>query len=64
MSLQRKQVLQLYKDILKIAKKWTSLESSKTNQERMYIRNEAKILFRKNKDVINHFDIYFFLMWS
>jgi hypothetical protein len=64
MSLQRKQVLQLYKDILKIAKKWTSLEPNKTNQERMYIQNEAKILFRKNKDVINHFDIYFFLMWS
>lgn len=52
MSLQlRKEVLNLYKRILRLSLTWEAKEPSKTKEERIYILTEARSLFRKNKDV-------------
>ncbi|CAF1189232.1 unnamed protein product [Rotaria sp. Silwood1] len=45
-------VLQLYKRIIKLSQSWQAKDHpSKTREEQIYIRNEARELFRKNKHV-------------
>ncbi|CAF1304918.1 unnamed protein product [Rotaria magnacalcarata] len=45
-------VLQLYKRIIKISYSWQAINHpSKTLEEQIYIRNQARELFRKNKNV-------------
>lgn len=54
----RKEVLNLYKHILRFSYKWESSHSpGDTEDERKYIREEARRLFRKNKDVKEEDDI-------
>ncbi|KAB7495006.1 LYR motif-containing protein 1 [Armadillidium nasatum] len=58
MSLQiRREVLSLYKRILRLSLTWEAKEPSKTKEERIYIRTEARTLFRKNKDVSDEREI-------
>ncbi|NXQ82784.1 LYRM1 protein, partial [Nyctibius grandis] len=49
----RQEVLGLYRKIFRIAKKWQSASGQieETIKEKEYIKNEAKTLFRKNKNV-------------
>ncbi|NXP24627.1 LYRM1 protein, partial [Scytalopus superciliaris] len=49
----RQKVLGLYRKIFQIAKKWQSAsgQAEETIKEKEYIKNEAKTLFRKNKNV-------------
>ncbi|XP_053327465.1 LYR motif-containing protein 1 isoform X2 [Spea bombifrons] len=51
----RKEVLNLYRNIFKIAKKWQSASGLKedTTKEKQYIIGEARTLFNKNKNVTN-----------
>jgi len=53
MSIQRTRVLSLYRQVLRLSKKWTAAsgnnEDSRT--ESNYIKNEAQSLFRKNKNL-------------
>jgi hypothetical protein len=66
-NLIRLRVLQLYKRIIKLSQTWQAIDHpSKTPEEQLYIRNEARELFRKNRNVCyNYFDeeilfIFFF----
>ncbi|XP_026714435.1 LYR motif-containing protein 1 isoform X2 [Athene cunicularia] len=49
----RQEVLSLYRKIFQIAKKWQSASGQieETIKEKEYIKNEARTLFRKNKDI-------------
>lgn len=49
----RQEVLGLYRKIFRIAKKWQSASGQieETIKEKEYIKNEAKTLFKKNKNV-------------
>ncbi len=48
----RFRVLQLYKRIIKLSHSWQANDHpSKTSEEQLYIRNEARELFRKNMHV-------------
>jgi hypothetical protein len=50
--LTRFRVLQLYKRIIKLSYTWKSVNHPlKTHEEQLYIRNEARELFRKNQHV-------------
>jgi len=50
--LTRFRVLQLYKRLIKLSYTWQAIDHrSKTPEERLYIRNEARELFRKNQHV-------------
>ena len=49
MSIQRGQVLSLYKRILRLGQVWASKEPEDTKQDQIYIRHEARTLFRQNK---------------
>ena len=53
----RAQVLCLYARIFRIARHWQAQEMNETKVERNYIEDEAKYLFRKNKDLVNSDDI-------
>jgi hypothetical protein len=44
-------VLHLYKKILTIARTWEGLDIDRMQEERQYIRDEARSLFKKNKDL-------------
>ncbi len=51
-NLTRFRVLQLYKRIIKLSHTWEASDHpSKTREEQLYIRNEARELFRKNQYV-------------
>jgi hypothetical protein len=51
-DLTRFRVLQLYKRIIKLANSWQAVDHpAKTREEQLYIRNEARELFNKNKHV-------------
>ncbi|CAF0951037.1 unnamed protein product [Adineta steineri] len=53
-NLTRFRVLQLYKRIIKLSHSWQSINHPlKTSEEQLYIRNEARELFRKNQHVNN-----------
>lgn len=49
----RQEVLGLYRSIFRLARKWqaTSGQMEDTIKEKQYILNEARMLFRKNKNV-------------
>lgn len=44
---QHRQVLQLYKQVLRIAQSWQAKEAGNTNAEREYIKQEASKEFRR-----------------
>ena len=46
---QRKQVLALYRRIIRLGKTWTAQEADHTETERHYIREEARKQFRANR---------------
>jgi hypothetical protein len=51
-NLIRLRVLQLYKRIIKLSRTWQASDHpGKTPEEQIYIRNEARELFRKNQHV-------------
>ena len=51
MTGKRQQVLQLYRDILRLAKTWEAKVPSETVKEKDFIRSEARTMFRANKDI-------------
>lgn len=53
----RTEVLRLYSRILRVARKWQALDPNETKVERQYLQDEAKSLFRKNKNLKNASDI-------
>ncbi|KAL8593202.1 hypothetical protein ACOMHN_009857 [Nucella lapillus] len=55
----REKVLSLYRQLFRLARHWQSSSSEATDmqEERTYIREEARRLFRKNKQVTNKEEI-------
>jgi len=53
----RTQVIRLYTRILKVGRGWQAQDINETKVERQYIQDEAKFLFRKNKNLTNSSDI-------
>eukprot|EP00091_Calanus_sinicus_P014157 TRINITY_DN31548_c0_g1_i1.p1 TRINITY_DN31548_c0_g1~~TRINITY_DN31548_c0_g1_i1.p1 ORF type:complete len:160 (-),score=36.08 TRINITY_DN31548_c0_g1_i1:223-702(-) len=53
----RTQVIRLYSRILKVGRGWKAQDINETKVERQYIQDEAKLLFRKNKNLKNASDI-------
>ena len=51
----RSEVLSLYRRIFRVAQQWQATTITETEAERQYIRDEARKLFRKNKDVSKAF---------
>jgi S-adenosylmethionine:tRNA-ribosyltransferase-isomerase (queuine synthetase) len=51
------QVIRLYSRILKVGRSWQAQDKNETKVERQYIQDEAKLLFRKNKNLKNTSDI-------
>ncbi|XP_069186556.1 LYR motif containing protein 1-like [Procambarus clarkii] len=49
----KKQVLSLYKRILRIGQSWEARNPSETEAEKKYITSEAQELFRTNKYITN-----------
>ena len=47
----KKDVLRAYRQIFAVARSWEASEPDQTRDERKYIREEARRLFRMNKDV-------------
>eukprot|EP00092_Neocalanus_flemingeri_P093932 GFUD01119406.1.p1 GENE.GFUD01119406.1~~GFUD01119406.1.p1 ORF type:complete len:127 (-),score=28.46 GFUD01119406.1:103-483(-) len=47
----RTEVIRLYSRILKVGRKWQAQDINETKVERDYILEEAKLLFRKNKNL-------------
>lgn len=47
----RSEVLSLYRRIFRVARQWQATAAADTETERRYIRDEARKLFRKNKEV-------------
>lgn len=52
----RNEVLSLYRRIFRLARQWQATIAADTEEERQYIRDEARKLFHKNKKV----SLYFF----
>ncbi|KAK2721788.1 LYR motif-containing protein 1-like [Artemia franciscana] len=46
----RRDVLGLYRRVIGLSKSWTAKDPADTAQEQNYIRDEARKLFRKNKN--------------
>ena len=46
-----REVLSLYRRILRLSRTWVALDPSQTQVERDYIRDEARHLFKDNKQV-------------
>ena len=53
----RTEVIRLYSRILRVGRKWQAQDPNETKVERQYIQEEAKALFRKNKNLKNVTDI-------
>ena len=47
----RREVLSLYRRIFRLARQWQATTAGDTEVERQYICDEARKLFRGNKDV-------------
>ena len=47
----RKEVLSLYRKIFRIARKWQAANPADTEAERQYMRDEARKLFHRHKNV-------------
>ncbi len=56
MSLKR-EVLSFYKQIVKLSKNWTAIDSKNTMKEREYIINETKRIINENRDLTNDKEI-------
>ena len=54
----RRQVLQTYRRILRVARTWEAEAREHTPAERAYIRVEARTLFKKNKEACNNIIMY------
>lgn len=46
----RREVLDLYKRILRVGRTWNAANPENTKEERSYILNEARYWFSRNKD--------------
>jgi len=53
----RTEVIRLYSRILRVGRKWQAQDKNETKVERQYIQEEAKFLFRKNKNLTSASDI-------
>jgi len=53
----RTEVIRLYSRILRVGRKWQAQDKNETKVERQYIQEEAKSLFRKNKNLTSASDI-------
>ena len=51
MSSRKSQVIQLYREILRLAKTWEAKVPSETALEKDFIRSEARLMFRANKNI-------------
>lgn len=49
----RREVLSLYRRIFQVAREWKATTAADTEEERQYIQNEARKLFRKNMNITN-----------
>ena len=49
----KKDVLRAYRQIFAVARSWEASEPDQTRDERKYIREEARRLFRMNKDLMD-----------
>ena len=47
----RKEVLNTFRKILKVARSWEAQNEAETMKERLYIQEEARTLFKRNKNV-------------
>ncbi|KAH9380427.1 hypothetical protein HPB48_019990 [Haemaphysalis longicornis] len=47
----RRDVLRLYKQLLRTGRTWAAETPEKTQEEQFYIVSETKDIFRRNKDV-------------
>lgn len=47
----RSEVLSLYRRIFRVARQWQATTAADTEAERQYIKDEARKLFHKNKEV-------------
>ena len=54
----RSEVLSLYRRIFRLARQWQATTTADTEAERQYIRDEARKLFHKNKNVSLYFSLY------
>lgn len=50
----RKEVLSLYRKIIKTGKTWTSPDPERTPLEKKYIQDQARLWFRHNSQVTDH----------
>ena len=53
----RSEVLSLYRRIFRLARQWQATTAVDTEAERQYIRDEARKLFHKNKEVSLYFSL-------
>lgn len=51
MSCRKREVLQLYKDLIRLSQTWQAKSEPETSSERLFIRNETRTLFRDNKNI-------------
>jgi len=47
----RQEVLALYRRIHRLSRTWKATNAAETNDEKAYIKDEARSLFRQNKHV-------------
>jgi hypothetical protein len=47
----RREVIGLYRQVFRVARNWQALNPNNTAAEKEYIQNEARSLFRQNKQV-------------
>jgi len=57
MSSLRGEVVRLYKEILRLSRRWEATDIRETKVERNYIRDEARLLFRQNAGLTCDTDI-------
>ena len=63
-QMSRREVLALYRRIFRVARQWRAAIPADTEAERQYIKDEARQLFRKNKNVseeLSKFPLYWYL---
>jgi len=50
-NLMKPEVLRLYKRILRLGQSWCAINPSNTNEEREFIKQEARTRFHRNKHI-------------
>ena len=58
-----REVLSLYRQIFRVARHWRVTTAADTEVERLYIQDEARKLFRKNKNVSKDFSKFLLVFW-